>query len=82
MTTEKIEIVNHIGNHWKYTPNQNLLLILTKVENGIPTKRSQKIFYNGIQHTPEYLHEKGLYAFQSTGCVILVDVKNELKADI
>lgn len=82
MTTDKIEIVNHTSHHWKYIPNQNQILILTKVENGTPSKKSQKILYNGIQSNPEYLHEKGLYAFQSTGCVILVDVKNELKVDI
>ena len=82
MTTDKIEIINHISNHWKYTPNQNQILILTKVENGIPSKKSQKILYNGIQNNPEYIHEKGLYAFQSKGCIILVDVKNELKVDL
>lgn len=82
MTTDKIEILNHISNHWKYTPNQNQILIITKVENGIPSKKSQKILYNGIHSNPEYLHEKGLYAFQSIGCIILVDIKNELKENM
>jgi len=81
VTHKGIEILNHLQNYWKYTPGENQLLIITKTENGVPTKKSQKICYNGILSNPEMMTEKAIYVFQSTDCLIVVDIKKELKGN-
>jgi hypothetical protein len=79
VTHKGIEILNHLQNYWKYIPRESQLLIITKTENGVPTKKSQKICYNGIIDGPEMMTEKAIYVFQSTDCLIVVDIKKELK---
>ncbi len=79
VTRKGIEIINHLQNYWKYIPGADQLLIATKTENGVLTKKSQKVYYSGILGSPEMVMEKALYIFQSTDCLILVDIKKELK---